>query len=159
MTLKRCWQNGCLDRQAVYNDVSRIGRIRRSDLCLHFSRAILPGKSVYGRCLCWLCLFEHWPVVARQMKIYVAGPMRGVKDLNRRAFHEAAEKLRIEGYTVFDPAAANLEGLPLGRIMAYVLGWLCQADAIAMLPRWWRSGGARIEWMLARYLNLKIIYL
>jgi len=27
------------------------------------------------------------------------------------------------------------------------------------LPGWWRSGGARIEWMLARYLGLKVIYL
>lgn len=85
--------------------------------------------------------------------------MRGIPDLNRHAFHAAAEKIRAEGHTVFDPAAANLEGLPLGRIMAYVLGWLCQADAIAMLPRWYRSGGARIEWLLARYLKLKIIYL
>lgn len=93
------------------------------------------------------------------MKIYVAGPIRGKKDFNRPAFHAAAEKLRIEGHEVFDPAAANLEDLPLGRIMAYVLGWLCQADAIAMLPGWWRSGGARIEWLLAKYLKLKVRYL
>lgn len=93
------------------------------------------------------------------MKVYIAGRMRGVEDLNRAAFADAADKFRAEGHTVFDPAAANLERLPLGRIMAYVLGWLCQADTIALLPGWWRSGGARIEWMLARYLGLKIIYL
>jgi len=92
-------------------------------------------------------------------KVYIAGRMRGVADLNRPAFAAAARRLRIEGFQIFNPAAANLEQLPLRKIMAYVLGQLCECDAIAMLPGWWRSGGARIEWLLARYLHLKIIYL
>lgn len=85
--------------------------------------------------------------------------MRGVADLNRPAFAKAADKLRIEGHTIFNPAAANLEGMPLYKIMSYVLMRVCESEAIAMLPGWWRSGGARIEWMLAKYLRLKIIYL
>lgn len=93
------------------------------------------------------------------MRIYIAGPMRGRPNLNREAFHAAALKYRQSGYDVFDPAAANLEKLPLHRIMAYVLDQLCQSEAIALLPGWWRSGGARIEWMLAKYLKLKILYL
>lgn len=93
------------------------------------------------------------------VKVYVAGRMRGVPDLNRPAFAQASDKLRNEGYSVYNPAAANLEGMPLGRIMAQVLAQLCEAEAIALLPGWWRSGGARIEWMLAKYLKLEIIYL
>jgi hypothetical protein len=94
-----------------------------------------------------------------QVKVYLAGKMTGIPDLNRPAFAKAADKLRIQGHAVFNPAAANLEGMPLGKIMAYVLMRVCESEAIALLPGWWRSGGARIEWMLAKYLKLKIIYL
>jgi hypothetical protein len=93
------------------------------------------------------------------MQVYIAGKMRGVKNLNFEAFARAADKLRVEGYSVFNPAAANLEGMPLRKIMAYVLSRLCECEAIALLPGWWRSGGARIEWMLAKYLGLTVIYL
>lgn len=90
--------------------------------------------------------------------IYIAGKIRGTSDYHSR-FAKAADQLRAKGHSVFNPAAANLEGTPLPRIMSYVLGQLCECDAIAMIPGWWRSGGARIEWMLAKYLGLRIIYL
>jgi putative NADPH-quinone reductase len=90
---------------------------------------------------------------------YVAGRMRGVEDLNRSAFAVAADRLRAQGHAVYNPAAANLEGMPLPRIMAQVLTQLCECDTIALLPRWWMSGGARVEWLLARYLRLRIVYL
>ena len=35
--------------------------------------------------------------------IYIAGPMTGIKDLNRSAFEKAAERLSAEGWTVYDP--------------------------------------------------------
>lgn len=93
------------------------------------------------------------------MNVYLAGRVRGCPNYHEK-FARAADKLRMQGHTVFNPAAANQEGRPLNRIMEYLLGWLCrEADAIALLPGWWRSGGARIEWMLAKYLKLKIIYL
>jgi hypothetical protein len=93
------------------------------------------------------------------MNVYLAGRIRGVPNYHEK-FAEAADKLRMEGFTVFNPAAANQEGRPLRKIMAYLLTWLAEeADAIAMLPGWYWSGGARVEWLLARYLKLKIIYL
>jgi hypothetical protein len=90
--------------------------------------------------------------------IYIAGRIRGVENY-QEAFAKAADDLRAEGLCVFNPAAANQEGRPLHKIMSYVLGQLCECDTIALLPGWWRSGGARIEWMLAKYLKMKIIYL
>lgn len=92
------------------------------------------------------------------MRVYLAGPIRG-REVYQRVFAEAADKLRLQGHNVYNPAAANQEGRPLKDIMAYLLPHLCECEAIAMLPSWWRSGGARIEWMLARYLGLRIIYL
>ncbi len=90
---------------------------------------------------------------------YIAGPMTGRPNLNREAFAEAADRLRMEGWQTYNPAAANLEGMPLHRIMAHVLTQLCEAQAIVMLRGWWKSPGARVEWLLARYLGLRIIYL
>jgi hypothetical protein len=95
------------------------------------------------------------------MKIYLAGPVSSMPDYNRAAFARAADRLREEGHSVFNPTAANLEdGRPLRKIMSYLLIWLCEeADAIALLPGYRRSGGAMIEYMLAKYLGLKIIKL
>lgn len=93
------------------------------------------------------------------MRVYVAGRMSGMPNLNFDAFARASESLRDQGFDVYNPAAANLEGSPLNRIMAHVLGQLCECEAVAMIPGWWRSGGARIEWMLAKYLGLRVIYL
>jgi hypothetical protein len=92
------------------------------------------------------------------MNIYLAGRIRGVKNYEA-IFADAAQKLRMQGHQVFNPAASNQEGRQLNFIMAYLIPQLCMCGAIAMLPSWWRSGGARIEWMLAKYLKLKIIYL
>lgn len=92
------------------------------------------------------------------MRVYIAGRIRNCSDYPQR-FARAADALRQQGLEVFNPAAANLQGEPLAKIMAHVLAQLCECQAIALLPGWWRSGGARIEWLLARYLKLKIIYL
>jgi Domain of unknown function (DUF4406) len=90
--------------------------------------------------------------------IYVAGAIKGTNDYHER-FAEASEKLRAQGWSVFNPAAANQEGRPLDEIMAHLLPILCRCKAIALLPGWSLSGGASIEYNLAKYLGLEIIWL
>ena len=84
--------------------------------------------------------------------------MRGKPDLNRAAFNEAADKLRRQGYEVFNPAAANMERWDIRKIFAYELTWICeQADAIAMLPGHSMSYGAAAELATARAIGLEVI--
>ena len=113
-------------------------------------------------------------------KVYLAGPMRGIPYFNFPAFMEAAAKLRSQGHEVFNPAerdiekygkdisadnprgsealAARLHGFNLREALAADLAWIClHADAIALLPNWERSKGARAEFYAAKALDLEVI--
>lgn len=104
------------------------------------------------------------------MTVYLAGPMTGLPEFNFPAFDRAAEMLAAQGYTVFnpaqmdrdvgfDPSSTQVSDEFLRDALRRDLAAICDADAIAMLPGWEQSGGARIEWMLAAHLGLEIIYL
>ncbi len=90
--------------------------------------------------------------------IYIAGKIRGVPDYAAN-FAKAADKLRAQGHSIFNPAAANQEGRSLSDIMAYLIPQLCSCQAIALLPDYKKSPGALIELRLAKYIGLKVIYL
>ena len=110
--------------------------------------------------------------------IYLAGPMRGIKDFNFPAFHAAAAKLRAEGHHVFNPAECDEEtygtgfntsetgsfkdipAFDLKTALHKDLTFIClTADAIALLPGWEKSKGVAAELATAKALDLEIIYL
>ena len=116
------------------------------------------------------------------MKIYLAGPMRGIPEFNFPVFYAAAAKLRAEGHFVFSPAewdnerhgtdiskgnatgdeskAAKDHGFNLREALAHDLAFICaDADAIALLPGWESSKGANAERATALALGLKEILL
>jgi hypothetical protein len=104
------------------------------------------------------------------MNVYIAGPMTGLPEYNFPAFDRAAIELAARGHNVFnpaqmdrdigfDPASAAVTPSFLRDAMRRDLSAVCNSDAIAMLPGWEKSGGARVEWMLAVHLGLKVIYL
>lgn len=116
------------------------------------------------------------------MKIYLAGPMRGIPEFNFPAFYAAARVLRSEGHFVFSPAekdndrhgtdiskgnvngdeevAAKEHGFNLREALGVDLAFICStADAIAMLPGWERSKGANAEKAAAEALGLRVIFL
>ena len=95
------------------------------------------------------------------MKIYLAGPMRGYPEHNFPAFNAAADKLRAEGHQVFNPAdTGNPHGWTIRDFMSVDLAWICNhADAVALLPGWEMSTGARAEHATAKAIGIKVIEL
>lgn len=114
------------------------------------------------------------------MKIYLAGPMRGIANFNFPAFDYAAGVLRMKGFMVFSPAerdrvayGEDIQNNPTGDeskvtnpactindCMAADCEFLCrEADAIALLPGWEKSSGANAELALAKALGLTVITL
>jgi hypothetical protein len=115
------------------------------------------------------------------MNIYLAGPMSGLPHFNAEAFNDAAEFLREQGHEVFNPVEnavcrygpelfegnydgdilrAARHGFSLRAVLFEGLQWICtKGEAIALLPGWEESSGARPEWETARALKLHFIYL
>lgn len=92
--------------------------------------------------------------------VYLSGAMTGIADYNRPKFAEYANKLRLDGHKVFNPAAANLESWSLRKILEYELSFICrEAEAIALIPGWENSKGVAAELATARAIGLTIIEL
>lgn len=98
------------------------------------------------------------------VKVYVSGPMRGIKDYNFPAFLRAGEVLKAHGFEVWNPAAEDLkdpaiveylktcgpswdyaDGVTFKDFMKRDLPALLECDAIVMLPGWYNSRGAKLE--------------
>jgi len=92
------------------------------------------------------------------VKVYIAGPMTGIPDYNFPAFDAAAARLRDAGHDVVNPA---WNGVPLDAPRADHLRVdirnLIECDAVAVLPGWDRSQGARLEVRIASDLGLTVM--
>jgi len=92
------------------------------------------------------------------MKVYVSGPMTGIEQFNHPAFAAACEVLQQAGYEVESPhLAPELESWEA--YIRYDLELLLGCDAIAMLPGWEQSRGARLERLVAEALGLPVWYI
>jgi hypothetical protein len=97
----------------------------------------------------------NWRILMNRPKLYLSGPMTGVKDLNKSAFEEAAKKLRKKGYKVINPHDLDKKEPKrswedcLRRDIRYEMG----CSAIANLPRWRQSRGALLENYIGKALK------
>jgi hypothetical protein len=86
------------------------------------------------------------------MKFYVSGGMRGYPQSNFPAFNEASERLKQAGYDTYNPAE-NIDHEATDQSFKEEIGkhitQLMVCDAVAVLPAWTRSEGAKLEVSLA----------
>lgn len=93
----------------------------------------------------------------RAGRIYLAGPMTGIEDFNYPAFHAEAERLRELGYHVENPADHGMiDGYEWADYLRLDLQKLITCEAIALLPGWDKSKGARLEYHVATELGMQV---
>ena len=91
-------------------------------------------------------------------KLYLAGPMSGLPDMNYPEFNRVAALLRAQGYEVLNPAA-NPEP-PCKSWQGYMrlaIAQLVQCDGVVTLDHWGGSKGAITEVQLANRLDLPVV--
>lgn len=108
------------------------------------------------------------------MKLYIAGPMTGMKDWNFPLFFETETKLKALGHDVINPAAfdgktlkealentgsADSPAYPWSFYIRRDLPWLFTVDAVVVLPGWQKSKGATIETQVAQALGAPLLVL
>lgn len=98
-------------------------------------------------------------------RLYVAGPMTGLPEFNYPAFNTAADRLRDAGFPVLNPAETDPDDYPHAYDgptppwkwwLRQALAMVIQADAIAVLPGWESSKGARLEVHVATELGMPV---
>lgn len=95
---------------------------------------------------------------SRAWRIYIAGPMTGLPDLNFPAFNAAADALRTQGWHVENPAAHGvIDGAQWEDYLAYDITRLGTCGAIYLLPGWEKSKGATLEAHIAKMLGLQVL--
>jgi hypothetical protein len=102
--------------------------------------------------------------VTKKIRIYIAGPMRGIENCNYPAFYKVEELLDSQKcYEVVNPARMDDEE-GIGQQSEYKealkrdIDEIFEVDAMYMMRGWEKSEGARVEHALAVYLGLYIQY-
>lgn len=101
-------------------------------------------------------------------RVYIAGPMRGLPHFNFPAFTAAAAQWRMRGWEVVSPAeldkeqdgfdGINYEKEPIVSVaMRRDIAAILTCTAIAFLPGWEHSVGARIEYTVAKAIGLELL--
>ena len=90
-------------------------------------------------------------------RLYVAGGMSGLPELNFPAFHAESNRLRALGFDVVNPAEINTDpNTPWAKCMRDDIKELVTCDGIVLLPGWEKSKGATLEHHIAERLELTI---
>lgn len=93
------------------------------------------------------------------MRLYLSGPMSGQPDFGYPVFRDYAQRLRRAGHFVVDPSE-NFGGdpsRPRDEYMRADIEHVLSVEAVAVLPGWEKSRGARLEVAIARELEMPVL--
>ncbi|SDG21439.1 protein of unknown function, partial [Cellulosimicrobium cellulans] len=90
------------------------------------------------------------------MRVYVAGPMTGYPEYNYPAFNAAAARLAQLGYEPVNPATHPAQPT-WSDYLRLALAAVVTVDAVAVLPGWEASRGARLEVHVSHALGLPVV--
>lgn len=88
------------------------------------------------------------------MKVYIAGPVTGRADRNEPAFRHASERLRALGHGTVVPLDVVPEESGHEEAMRHCLLQMLACDAVALIPGWQSSAGARLERKVAKVCGM-----
>lgn len=89
--------------------------------------------------------------------VYIAGPMTGLPGYNLDAFTAAETELAAFGHDPVNPGRHGVvEGFTWTDYLRRGVTELCACDAVAVLPGWENSRGARLEVHVARALGMPV---
>lgn len=97
-------------------------------------------------------------ILLEGVKVYVAGPMTGLPEFNRPTFFAAEAHLKSLGAKVMNPAILP-DGWSHEAYMRIAIPMLMECEAVAFLPGWQQSSGARREFTRARAFGLDLYQL
>ena len=95
-------------------------------------------------------------------RVYLSGPITGMRDKNRKAFAKAAEVLRktFNVERVINPHDIVLEGSPTWEDhMKADIREMLTCDTVVLLDGWSESRGAKLEEYVARRLGMRLIWM
>lgn len=94
------------------------------------------------------------------MKVYISGRITGINyHVAYGLFDQAEKHLADHGHTPINPMKLKHDhGKSWEEYMVVDISALLTCEAIFMLPNWGQSKGARIEYAIAREMNLKIMF-
>lgn len=90
------------------------------------------------------------------MIIYISGPMSGLPDNNKPAFHAAAKLLRNLGHMVINPAEIDVPDPSWINYMREDIRQMMAADIVVLLPGWANSRGAKLERHIAIEIGMPV---
>lgn len=97
--------------------------------------------------------------MSEKKKVFISGPMSGIKDFNKPAFDQAEQWLTQAGYSVFNPARMHFDdSWTHEEIMRIDLAALSQCDYICMLCGWESSIGAMQEYRYAMATGIEMFH-
>lgn len=90
-----------------------------------------------------------------KIRLYLSGPMTGIKDKNFPAFRQAAKALRKRGYQVVNPMELDIQHPKSSWAECLRRDIIAEmrCNGVATLPRWKHSRGAQLEVYIAEALN------